>query len=162
MCMMALGIIGGVVGAMGSIMAGQAQANANNAQAYAYERQAALERQQADFNANQQQEKAVKLISSERTSYLASGVALSGTPLDTLADTTRQSDMDVQAIRYNGEIKAQNFETQAAVFRTKAQSAQQAGFIGALSPLIKGFSGVAGGGGSDFSFGGSTSVDDEA
>jgi len=159
--MMALGIIGGVVGAMGSIAAGQAQANAANAQAYAYQRQAMLERQQADFNANQQQEKAIKLISAQRAGYLASGVALQGTPLDAIADTTRQSDLDVQAIRYNGEIKAQNFEAQAAVFRTKAASAQQGGLIGALSPLIKGFGGAAGGG-SDFSFGGSTSVDDEA
>jgi hypothetical protein len=95
---------------------------------------------------------------------LAAGVSLQGTPTDVLADTTRQTDLDVQAIRYNGEIKAGNFQTQASIFRTKAGAQEQAGFLGALSPLIKGFgSGMgygSGGGGNDFSFGGSTSVDE--
>jgi len=157
---MALGIIGGVISAMGSIMAGQASANAANAQAAAYQRQAAAERQQAEFNANMQQEKAIKLISTQRAGYLAAGVSLQGSPLDAIADTTRQTDLDVQAIKYNGEIKAQNFEAQALAFKAKADAAQTSGIVGAISPLIKGFGGM---GGSDFSFGGGTSVgDDEA
>ena len=163
MCMMALGLIGGVVGAIGSIAGGQANAAASRAQAAAYERQAAAEREQAAFNADQQQEKAIKLISTQRASMLAAGVSLQGTPTDVITDTTRQTDLDVQAIRYNGEIKAGNFETQAGIFRTKAASQEEAGFLGALSPLIKGVGSGLGyggsGGGNDFSFGGSTSVD---
>ena len=157
---MALGIIGGVIGAVGSLVSAQASAQASNQQAAAYQRQAALERQQAEYNATQQQSKAIKLISSQRASMLAAGVSLQGTPTDVLVDTTQQTDLDVQAIRYNGEIKAQNFEAQAAALRSKADAQQVAGAFGAISPLIKGFGG--GGGGGDFSFGGSTSVDEEA
>ena len=159
MCMMALGIIGAVVGAVGSIAAGAAQAQAANAQAAAYQRQAALERQQAAFNADQQESKAIRLISHQRAGFLSAGVSIMGTPMDVIEDTTRETDLDVQAIKYNGEIKAQNFEMQAAAFRAKADAAQTAGLFGAVSPLIKGFGGVSGGAG-DFSFGGSTSVDD--
>lgn len=159
MCMMAIGIIGGVVSAIGAIAGAQAQANAANAQAAAYQRQAALERQQAAFNADQQESKAIRLISKQRAGFLAAGVSIMGTPMDVIEDTTRETDLDVQAIKYNGEIKAQNFEMQAAAFKAKADAAQTAGFFGAISPLIKGFGGIAGGGG-DFSFGGSTSVDD--
>lgn len=157
MCMMALGIIGGVVGAIGSLATAGANAQAANAQAAAYQRQAMLERQQAAFNADQQESKAIRLISKQRAGFLAAGVSLMGTPMDVIEDTTRETNLDVQAIRYNGEIKAQNFEMQAAAFRAKADAAQTAGVFGAISPLIKGFSGISGG---DFSFGGSTSVDD--
>ena len=156
--MMALGIIGGVIGAIGSIASAQASANATNAQAAAYERQAALERQQAAYNASQQQDKAVALISQQRTAMLASGVSLYGTPTDVLVNTTNQTDLDVQAIKYNGEIKAQNFESQAGALRAKASAQQTAGAFGAISPLIKGFGGASSGG--DFSFGGSSSVED--
>lgn len=158
--MMALGLIGGIVGAIGSVASGMAGAASSRAQADAYARQAALERQQADFNANQQQDKAIHLIGAQRTAMLGAGVSLQGTPTDVLLDTTRQSDLDVQAIRYNGEIKAQNFEMQANVFRTKAAGQELGGAIGALSPLIKGVGGV--GSGSDFSFGGGTTVDDSS
>jgi hypothetical protein len=132
-------------------------AQASQQQAQAYERQAALERQQAAFNADQQESKAIRLISQQRTGMLASGVSLMGTPMDVLEDSTRQSDLDVQAIKYNGEIKAQNFEMQAAALRSKAAGQQIGGVFGAISPVIKGF----GGGGGDFSFGGSTNVADD-
>lgn len=155
MCMMALGLIGGLVSAIGSVAAGAAQANAANAQAAAYQRQAAAERQQAAFNAERQQQKEIKIISTQRASYLAAGVSLQGSPMDTIADTTREGELDVAAIKYNGEIKAQNFEAQAASFRAKASAAEAGGAIGAISPLIKGFSGGMGG---DFS--GGTTLDD--
>lgn len=157
MCVMALGIIGAVVGAAGSVMSGMMAAQASQQQAQAYERQAALERQQAAYNADQQQHKAIKLLSSQRAAFLGAGVSLAGTPTDVIVDTTQQTDLDVQAIKYNGEIKAQNFEMQARALRTKAEGQQIGGFFGALSPLIKGASGFSGG---DFSFGGSTNVDE--
>jgi len=70
------------------------------------------------------------------------------------------ANLDTQAIKYNGEIKAQNFEMQAQLFRSKAQGQEVAGAFGAISPLIKGFGGGGGGGyGGDFSFGGSSNVE---
>lgn len=162
---MALGVVVGVLGAVasaaGSIAAGQAQAQASRAQADAYRRQAELERQQADFNARQQEHKAIKLISQQRSSFLAAGVSLYGTPMDVIDDSTMQSDLDVQAIRYNGEIKAQNFDMQARALDVKASGAEKAGAIGAIAPIIKGVGGAfGGGGGGGFNFGGSTSVTD--
>lgn len=155
MCMMALGLIGGLVSAVGSIAAGQAQANSARAQAAVYDRQAAAERLQADYNAKIQRDRSIRLMSQQRAGFLSAGLALQGSPLDVIADTTRETELDVSAIRFNGEIKAQNFETQAAAYRVKADSAEQAGFIGALSPIIRGF-----GGGSNFSFATGTSLED--
>jgi hypothetical protein len=154
--MMAIGIIGAVAGAVGSVVSGMAAAQASRAQADAYRDQAAREREQAAFNSQQQEHKAIKLISTQRTSYLAAGVSLYGTPMDVLDDTTQQSDLDVQAIKYNGEIKARNFDMQARALDVKAQGQEVGGAIGAISPLIKGVGGATGGG--NFDFGGSTSV----
>jgi uncharacterized membrane protein YgcG len=160
---MALGIIGAVVGAAGSLVSGMMAAQQSQQQAAIYERQAAAERAQAAFNAQQQEDKAIKIISSQRTAMLGAGVSLAGTPSDVLLDTTRMASLDNQAIKYNGEIKAQNFEMQAQLFRSKAAGQQVAGAFGAISPLIKGFGGGGGGGGfggGDFSFGGSSNVDE--
>lgn len=159
MCVMALGIIGAVVGAAGSLMSGMMAAQNSRNQAAIYERQAAAERAQAQFNADQQESKAIRLISKQRTGFLSSGVSLQGTPTDVLLDTTMQTDLDVQAIKYNGEIKAQNFEMQAAALRAKAGGQELGGAFGALSPLIKGASGAAGGD-FNFAFGGSSNVDE--
>lgn len=162
MCVMALGIVVGVLGAVASAVGGiasaQAGAQASRAQADAYRRQAQLEREQADFNARQQEHKAIKLISQQRSSFLAAGVSLYGTPMDVIDDTTMQSDLDVQAIRYNGAIKEQNFLMQARALDVKASGQEKAGAIGAIAPIIKGVGGAFGGGG--FNFGGSTSVAD--
>jgi hypothetical protein len=148
MCVMALGLIGGLVSAVGSMASGAAQANAANAQAAAYDRQAAAERIQANYNADRQRDKSIKLISSQRAAFGASGVDMSsGSPLDVIADTTRETELDVSAIRWNGEIKAQNFEMQAGASRAKASAAQTGGLFGAISPLIKGFGGDFGGSG---------------
>lgn len=155
-----VGIIGGIASAVGSMAAAQASANASRAQADAYRDQAAREREQANFNAQQQEHKAIKLISQQRTAFLSAGVSLYGTPMDVINDSTLQSDLDVQAIRYNGAIKARNFDMQARALDVKAQGQEQAGAIGAIAPLIKGVGGaVGGGGGGGFDFGGSTSVE---
>lgn len=155
MCMMALGLIGGIVSAVGSMAAASAQANAANQQAAAYERQAAIERQTGEYEAARQRDKSIRLISQQKVGYLSAGVGLQGTPLDIIADTTRETELDVSAIRYNHEVKAQNFQAQAGVFRAKADAAMVGGAFGAISPLIKGFGG-GGGFGGDF---GGTSFD---
>ena len=129
-------------------MAGaQASANASRAQAEAYQRQAMLERQQADFNAREQEHKAIKLYIAAEVGLSVGGCLACGTPTDVIDDSTMQSDLDVQAIRYNGEIKAQNFDMQARALNIKAQGQQQAGAFGAIAPLIKGIGGAGGGGG---------------
>lgn len=158
MCMPALALVGGIVSAVGSLAVGQANANAANAQAAMYERQAQAERAQAQFNSERQREKGIKMLATQRAGFLGNGVALSGSALDVLLDTTRENELDVSAIKYNAEIKAQNFEMQADSYKAKASAARMAGLFGAISPIIRGA------GGADFagsSFGG-TSLEDES
>jgi hypothetical protein len=142
MCGPALGLIGGLVSAVGSIASGAAQQSAANAQASAYERQAYNERQAALYNASRQREKAVELIAQQRVGFLDTGISLMGTPMNILEDTTTETEMDVAAIKYNGEIKAQNFEMQADIYRMKGENAMMGGLIGSIAPVIKGFGGT--------------------
>lgn len=143
--MMALGLIGGVISAMGSMAAAQAAADSKRAQAAAYERQAAIERQTGEYESERQRDKSIRLISRQRTGYLTAGIALQGTPLDVIADTTAETELDVSAIKYGHEVKAQNFETQAKVLRFEADSGEQAGALGALSPIFKSLGSMGGG-----------------
>lgn len=141
MCVAALGLIGALASAAGSIVGGMAQQQAANAQAAVYTQQAEAERLTSQYNANRQQEKAVRLIAQQRGGLLANGIALDGSALDLIDDTTKQTELDVAAIRWNGELKARNFETQAAAYEAKGDAAMVGGIIGAIAPTIKGFGG---------------------
>lgn len=160
MCVAALGLIGAVISGIGSVVGGVMQAQQAQQQAAIYDRQAAAERAQAAYNAGRQQDKSIALMSRQRASYLAAGVAIdSGTPMDIIEDTARETSLDVQAIKYNGEIKAQNFEMQADLFRTKADSAMVGGIFGGIAPVIKGFGGGESAGFTPV-YGGGTSFED--
>lgn len=159
MCLPALALVGGIVSGIGAMAGASAQANTANAQAAAYERQAAAERMTAQFNADRQLSKNMGLLSQQRTAYLAAGLSLEGSPTDVIEDTARETQIDVEAIKWNGDIKAQNFEAQRDIFKMKADSAMTAGIFGAISPVIKGFSGTFGVGGGDY-YGGRTVLDE--
>lgn len=162
MCFAAAGLLGAMVSSAGSLMSGQAQANAANGQASLYAQRAADERAAAGYNADRQRDKALSLESRQRASFLSNGVSPgSGSPLSTIVNTASETELDVAAIRWNGELRARNYDVMAQNERSKAESAQQGSFLGALSPVIK----VAGnfrGGGSDEGYGegyGGTTLD---
>lgn len=160
MCIAGFGVVASLIGTAVSAAAGMAQANAQassqQAQAAIYERQAQIERQTAEYEAQRQREKGARLAGKQRAAFLASGVSLAGTPTDIIADSTRENELDVSAIRYNGTIKSQNFSDQAKIYRVAAGNTKSAGALSALAPAISGIGKIGMQGG----FGGSV-YDDE-
>lgn len=154
--MAAAGLIGGLMSGLGSMMSAQGQAQSMEAQAAANERQAQIERQTAEYEGMREREKGLRVAGKQRTAYLSAGVSLEGSPTDIIIDSARENELDVAAIKYGGRVKAENYETQAAILRVNASNTRTAGAVGALAPIIGAFKPSGGStnfGGNSFSFG---------
>lgn len=143
-----IGLIVSMVSAIGGAMAakdaGEAQKAAADYNAKVLEAQAQSEREAAAFEETQQREQAAKMRARQRVAYLASGVDLSeGTPLEVLGQQAGEMEMDALTIRYNGEIKAKQSESQAAIYRMQGAQAKKAGYTNAGSSLLTGVGSMA-------------------
>jgi hypothetical protein len=128
--------------AAGAIQAGQAQKKMANYNARIAE-------DTARYQAERQQDRVSRLMASARVAINKSGITTSGSPLDVLADSAMQSELDHQAILRQGAA-------QAAMDRFQGSQAARAGYFGAATALLQGVGKAAGafGGGGVGSFGG--------
>lgn len=119
-----------VVSAAGAMQAGQAQKKMA-------EYNAQVAENTAHYQAARQQDKVRRLMASARVAVNKSGLTMSGSPLDVIADSAVQSELDHQAILRQGA-------SQAELDRTEGRIAQQAGYFRAATSLLSGASKVAG------------------
>lgn len=124
--------------AVGSVMQGNQAAAAGAAQQQAYNQAAEAERVSAGYEATRVYDRNKRAQSAALTQVAGSGVALSGSPADVLADNAVQSQMDVDAIRFGSQIKQNNLRTQGDLAMFSGQQRQQAGFIGAATNIASG------------------------
>ena len=130
--------------------------------ALAYETDAFETRKTAAYNAAVAREKAIKLIGSQRLEYAVSGVEISsGSPLETMMQQTRDSELDTLANLYTAENTAEQYEKKARFTRyqgeqsyllglananaydTSASSTRTIGTISATSTILTGASKAA-------------------
>ena len=116
----------------------QAQAQAYEASARAAEQQAQAQRKKGEYQAGVIRDKGQSVLSTQRARYGASGVAMTGTPLEVALSTTRDVEMDALMARYNAEVDARRSEGQASIYRSQASAASRAGTIGAVGTLLTG------------------------
>lgn len=142
MCGPALGLVGAVVSAAGSIYSGLAQSASYKAQAQGLEYQAQAESEKGSYESARQAEQNARLTGKQVTAIAASGVDLYGSPVDVVADSRREGELDKQAIRHGAQFRANLARYEASVARSNATSAKIGGFIGAAAPLINGMTGL--------------------
>lgn len=130
MIMMAVTAASTAMSAIGAIQAGQAQKKMANYNARIAE-------DTARYQAERQQDKVSRLMGAARVAVNKSGIAMSGSPLDVLADSAMQSELDHQAILRQGAA-------QAAMDRYQGSQAARAGYFGAATALLSGAGKIAG------------------
>ncbi|HEY4339992.1 MAG TPA: hypothetical protein VGM97_08610 [Steroidobacteraceae bacterium] len=150
---LALGIGSTVVGAVGQIQEGKATAQAEKYNSQVAEMNAQLADRQAKdaIERGQQQEQQKRLQTSQlqgkqRAAMAANGVDLSfGSPLDTIVDTAKLGEVDALNIRtnayreaYDDQVQGVNYRANATLDRMKGESAEKAGYIGALGTVLGG------------------------
>ena len=92
----------------------------------------------AGIEAERHRDKIRRLQASQRASYAKSGVKMEGSPLEVLADTAAQADLDEMIIKHGGQAEASAYGAQAMLSRMKGRSASTAGYIKSGSSLLSG------------------------
>jgi hypothetical protein len=119
-----IGFAGTALSALGAIQSG-------NAQARAAEYNAAAIQQQAASNEASIRRNATRVRQAQEAAVGASGIELSGSPLEVIADSAANAELDALTVRYGGDVRASQE-------RARGAQARQAGYMGAASSLLMG------------------------
>lgn len=124
-----------VLGAVGNFSAGQAQKDSLKNEAALAERQELLTLQAAGYESNRRKE-ALNRLTGEQVALAAGNVELSGSFLDTVADSRREGLLDLAAAEYGAKVQASNYAAEAKAKRRAANQAGIASYISAAGPLL--------------------------
>lgn len=112
---------------------------------------AAVTEQQTTAAVGQQQQRAADVLGEQRASIAQSGFGSTGTMADIARESGAGAVLDAMNIRYEGNIKKSNFETEAAMSRWSAKQNRSAGRFALGSSLLmapaKGYLGYVSAGG---------------
>jgi hypothetical protein len=110
----------------------------SRAQANMQERQAEINIQTGEYEARRTEDTVARTEGAQRAGFAANGVALDGSAAEVIDDTAREGALDVAAIRWNSELKADNLKYEAKISRINADNAQRSAGIAFLAPVLGG------------------------
>ncbi len=114
------------------------------AQARITDQQAQAQRNRAQFEIAQQRRQQRDALGRQVAQAGSQGTALTGQPIDLLADSAKQAELALQAIRFESEITARNLENQVELTRFTGRRQREAGLFRAGTSLLSGASKIAG------------------
>ena len=137
MCtMIAATLISAGVSAAGAMMQSQQAAAQMQMQADMHKRQAFLERESGAHEAELATRQGERIAGAQRAGLAASGIDLgTGSALDSQVDSAIEVQRDVDAIRWNANIKADNEKYKAKEAKYNAKQEKKAGYLNAASSL---------------------------
>ncbi len=112
-------IAAAAVSAAGSLVSGISQHSRAKTEAAYANTNAGLAEQQAESQASVIREKARRLSGQNRAAIGASGVDISGSFLDALADSDIDAELDAQTALWNGKLEAMNYGTEAKALSSR-------------------------------------------
>lgn len=145
----AVGTVFSVIGQISSSRAAADEANFNADQARYNAGIADLNAQReidaADLEESMQRDRLRRTIGSANVARAKSGITQTGSSLFVQDDSIIQGELDSLMIRNKGQLAANNYRSQAQIFRTQsdqykqqASNAKKAGMIGAVSTVLGG------------------------
>ena len=129
--------------AIGAIREGNAAEATAEAQAQIAEQQAQGQRNVAQFQVAQERRERRRALGQQVAQLGSQGTALTGQPIDLLADTAKQDELALQAIRFQSEIGARDLENDAALTRFRGRQARSDGIFKAGTALLTGGTEIA-------------------
>jgi len=132
-------IAAAAVSAAGSLVSGVSQYSQGKSEAAYASTNARLAAQQAQSQAQVIREKARRLSGQNHAAIGASGVDISGSFLDAIADSDIDAELDAQTALWNGKIDAMNQRARAKASKAAGRSALVGGIFGAGTSAVSGF-----------------------
>lgn len=136
----AVSIAGTGLAVAGTLSAAQAQAQALRYSAQVADAEAQRARFAGQFEADQIREQARINLARSRAAAGASGIAFEGSPLEALAYSATQYELDALAALYGAETIAAGRQSGAALSRFQAGRTALSGYLGAGTQLLRGAS----------------------
>lgn len=138
MCFPILAAVGGVVSGIGAAMGASANAASLDAQAQFKERQAKIEKAAGAYKADRVQDQVDRTLGTQRAGFAANGLALDGSAAEVIADSATEGQMDINAIRWNSNLAADNLKYEAKIDRMNAKTERRAAPLAFLAPTLNG------------------------
>lgn len=136
----ALALGGGILSGIGSYANAQAKAGQLDFNARQSMIDAQIAIQNADIQARALRKHGRKIVGQQRTKRAISGIRLEGTPLEVMADTMENIELDAIATRQQGRFQSAQSKAQAKYQSSMADSTRMAGTIGLVSGILGGSS----------------------
>jgi len=133
----ALMAVGTVTSAMSAIQEGNAMSAAEKANANLSDLYASQVRQSGAYEVSKIERQKKQTQATQKARYAKSGVLITeGSPIEVMADTAAQYEMDILATRYNTEVEAGAYDYQAKYRRQMASRYRSLGYTKAFSTVL--------------------------
>ncbi len=138
-----LGLAGKTVQGVGELIGAQQETATGEFNASVLRQRAESERTSQTLLEGQKRRIIKQQIGTQIATFAKSGVKLTGSPIDLMTDSLTNANFDIAIDRYNSEVSARGFETEAEIEKLRAKqkataSRLRAGrsFLGAAAGLI--------------------------
>lgn len=128
-----------VVKAGGQILGGGSKKDAAEYNARVAEDNARLASEKAALDARRVRRMADETKGSIRAAAGASGITMSGSAMDVMAETATLAEEDVLLVQHSGEVRADNLMKEAALSQFQGKQAKKSSYISSASTLLRGF-----------------------
>jgi len=136
-------VLGGIMGSKGNQAAARAAQQVAEYNAQVAENEAILLQRQKREEEAALRRQSDRLISTQRVATAKSGIQMSGSPLQALADAYFNTEKDAARIQYASSIQQMQKESEATLSRLEGQATAQALRIQAQQSLLGGFTDAA-------------------
>lgn len=133
-----LAAAGAVAGGTTAIVQGVQAKNLAEHNAQIAEQNAKAAEQSAEFNADLKRRQFQRLQGQQLAKMGGTGSTMEGSPLDIIATSAAENEMDILNTLYKGKIQAWNFENDAGVERYKGDTAKTQGLMQGTSTILSG------------------------
>lgn len=113
--------IGGLIGGIGQLKQADQIEELGDRNARILEQQAISEREGQSLLEGQKRRLIKSRIGTQVAAVAGRGLKLTGSPLDVMVDSLTNAELDISIDRYNSEVTARGFESQAGMTRFEAR-----------------------------------------
>lgn len=124
--------------AIGSIASAKAKSQAADFNRDISLQNAEIAKQQTQAAVISLRKKQYQQLGAIRAAVGASGVTMEGSPLDVLESSVTEATLDVQRLKYAGELRARGHTNEAALYASESETATKMGYFNAASDLLMG------------------------
>jgi len=124
-----LGFMGNIVSGIGGVISAKQETDTGAYNAAVLQQRAEAERRSQTLLEAQKRKIIEANLGTQVALYAKSGIKMTGSPLDVMLDSLTNAEMDIAIDRYNSEVAARGYETEAQITRMEAKQRASLGYL---------------------------------